>query len=200
MVGDKPKFRMVKAKKRRGIKALGRRRAIGGMERQILNPATGKYVAYLGPKQEMRLYSHDALAKIEKKEGARKIKAAEIKKKAATPKAAPKKTPKVETVYQKPVGNGNLDVNMLLNKLLNKMDNLSVNNQVKVDDVYGYKTNAEMYHWVKENLNFDQMIWEFGTDMNPNWVHISYVSEEDNRNRCLKAYKDEYNKTKYKTI
>ena len=55
MVGDKPKFRMVKAKKRRGIRALGRPRAIGGMERQILNPATGKYVTYLGPKQEMRM-------------------------------------------------------------------------------------------------------------------------------------------------
>jgi len=72
------------------------------MERQILNPATGKYVAYLGPKQEMRLYSPDALAKIEKKEGARKIKAAEIKKKAATPKAAPKKTPKVEKKKAEP--------------------------------------------------------------------------------------------------
>ena len=68
------------------------------------------------------------------------------------------------------------------------------------DDVYGYKTNAEMYTWVKENLNFDQMIWEFGTDMNPNWVHISYVSEEDNRNRCLKAYKDDMGRTKYKVI
>jgi hypothetical protein len=71
---------------------------------------------------------------------------------------------------------------------------------IDIDDVFGHKTNAEMYNWVKENLNFDQMIWEFGTDMNPNWVHISYVSEEDNRNRCLKAYKDEYNRTKYKTI
>ena len=71
---------------------------------------------------------------------------------------------------------------------------------IDLDDVYGGKTNAEMYTWIKEILNFDQMIWEFGTDMNPNWVHISYVSEEDNRNRCLKAYKDEYNKTKYKTI
>ena len=71
---------------------------------------------------------------------------------------------------------------------------------IDIDDVFGYKTNAEMYNWVKENLDFDQMIWEFGTDMNPNWVHISYVSEEDNRNRCLKAYKDEYNRTKYKTI
>ena len=71
---------------------------------------------------------------------------------------------------------------------------------IDIDDVFGYKTNAEMYNWVKDNLNFDQMIWEFGTDMNPNWVHISYVSEEDNRNRCLKAYKDERGKTKYKVI
>ena len=63
---------------------------------------------------------------------------------------------------------------------------------IDIDDVYGYKTNAEMYNWIKENLNFDQMIWEFGTDMNPNWVHVSYVSEEDNRNRCLKAYKDKF--------
>ena len=56
---------------------------------------------------------------------------------------------------------------------------------IDIDDVFGYKTNAEMYNWIKENLDFDQMIWEFGTDMNPNRVHISYVSEEDNRNRCL---------------
>ena len=48
---------------------------------------------------------------------------------------------------------------------------------IDIDDVFGHKTNAEMYNWVKENLNFDQMIWEFGTDMNPNWVHISYLSE-----------------------
>ena len=61
------------------------------------------------------------------------------------------------------------------------------------------KTNAEMYAWIKENLNFDQMIWEFGDDDNPNWVHISYVNEIDNRNRCLKAYKDK-GKTKYMVI
>ena len=71
---------------------------------------------------------------------------------------------------------------------------------IDIDDVYGNKTNAEMYNWIKDNLNFDQMIWEFGTDMNPNWVHISYVSEEDNRNKCLKAYKDDMGKTKYKII
>jgi len=56
-----------------------------------------------------------------------------------------------------------------------------------IDDTFRYKTNAEMYEYIKENLSFDQMIWEFGTDKNPDWVHVSYVSEEQNRNRCLKA-------------
>ena len=49
------------------------------------------------------------------------------------------------------------------------------------------------------NLDFDQIIWEFGNDNNPDWVHVSYVSKEKNRNRCLKAYKKE-GKTCYKTI
>ena len=70
---------------------------------------------------------------------------------------------------------------------------------IDIDDTFGRMTNAEMYHWIKEYLDFDQMIWEFGDDDNPNWVHISYVSEEDNRNRCLKAYKDK-GKTKYMVI
>ena len=68
-----------------------------------------------------------------------------------------------------------------------------------IDDTFGYKTNAEMYYFIKEHLNFDQMIWEFGNDDNPNWVHVSYVSPEKNRNRCLKAYK-ENGRTKYITI
>ena len=70
---------------------------------------------------------------------------------------------------------------------------------VDIDDTSCKKTNAEMYAWIKENLDFDQMIWEFGTEANPNWVHVSYVSEDKNRNRCLKAYK-ENGKTKYKVI
>jgi hypothetical protein len=70
---------------------------------------------------------------------------------------------------------------------------------IDIDDVYGRKTNADMYHWIHNNLDYDQMIWEFGTDMQPNWVHVSYVSEEKNRNKCLKAYK-EHGKTKYKVI
>ena len=58
---------------------------------------------------------------------------------------------------------------------------------VDIDDGGCNKTNAEMYKYIKDELEFDQMIWEFGDDNNPNWVHVSYVSPEDNRNRCLKA-------------
>ena len=68
-----------------------------------------------------------------------------------------------------------------------------------IDDTFGKVTNAEMYHFIKEHLDFDQMIWEFGDDDNPNWVHVSYVSPEKNRKKCLKAYK-ENGRTKYKVI
>ena len=36
---------------------------------------------------------------------------------------------------------------------------------IDIDDVYGRKTNADMYHWIQMNLDYDQMIWEFGTDV-----------------------------------
>ena len=70
---------------------------------------------------------------------------------------------------------------------------------IDIDDTYGYKTNAEMFEYIRTNLNFDQIIWEFGTDTNPDWVHVSYVSEEQNRKRCLKASR-ENGKTVYSII
>ena len=70
---------------------------------------------------------------------------------------------------------------------------------IDLDDTFKHLTNAEMYRFIKENLDFDQIIWEFGTDKTPDWVHVSYVSPQENRNRCLKAYKQN-NKTKYKII
>ena len=72
---------------------------------------------------------------------------------------------------------------------------------IDIDDSYGNSTNAYMYEWIKKNLDYDQMIWEFGTDENPDWVHVSFVNEGVNRNRCLKAYRKEgERKTHYKLI
>lgn len=56
-------------------------------------------------------------------------------------------------------------------------------------DAMGKKTNADLFNYIKDNLNFDQLIWEYGDDENPDWVHISYVGVNGNRNRILKAVK-----------
>lgn len=51
----------------------------------------------------------------------------------------------------------------------------------------GEKTNAELFNYIKDNLDFDQLIWEFGSDDEPKWIHVSYVSKKANRNRILRA-------------
>ena len=70
---------------------------------------------------------------------------------------------------------------------------------IDLDDTYGHRSNASMFKHIRYNMDYDQIIWEFGDDKNPAWVHVSYVSEEKNRHRCLQAYK-ENGKTKYKVI
>jgi hypothetical protein len=50
-------------------------------------------------------------------------------------------------------------------------------------------TNANVFNYIKDNLNFDQLIWEFGTSSNPDWVHVSYESTGKQRKQILKAVK-----------
>lgn len=50
-------------------------------------------------------------------------------------------------------------------------------------------TNKMVFDYIKENLQFDQLIWEFGTSSNPDWVHVSYESNGRQRNQILKAVK-----------
>ena len=57
-------------------------------------------------------------------------------------------------------------------------------------------TNWDIFCTIKEELDFDQLIHEAGKLGEPNWVHVSYVSPEVNRNQVLRMYK-ENDKTKY---
>jgi hypothetical protein len=50
-------------------------------------------------------------------------------------------------------------------------------------------TNLEVFNWIKNNLVFDQLIFEFGNDKNPDWVHVSYESSGKQRKQILKAIK-----------
>ena len=58
--------------------------------------------------------------------------------------------------------------------------------------------NVEIFNFIKDNLVFDQLIWEFGDDNNPAWIHVSFTSD-DPRSQILIAYK-ENKKTKYKFL
>ena len=46
----------------------------------------------------------------------------------------------------------------------------------------GGKSNLEMFHWIKDNLCFDQLIWEFGKE--PKWLHVSF-NKDNNRQQVL---------------
>lgn len=56
-------------------------------------------------------------------------------------------------------------------------------------DGAGTISNADVFNYIKDELNFDQLIWEFGTDKNPDWVHVSYESTGKQRKQILKAVK-----------
>ena len=44
------------------------------------------------------------------------------------------------------------------------------------------KSNLDMFHWIKDNLEFDQLIWEFGSE--PKWLHVSF-NKDNNRQQVL---------------
>jgi zinc D-Ala-D-Ala carboxypeptidase len=50
-------------------------------------------------------------------------------------------------------------------------------------------TNAQLFNYIRFNLNFDQLIWEFGTESNPDWVHVSYDVAGKNRKNVFKGFR-----------
>lgn len=58
-------------------------------------------------------------------------------------------------------------------------------------------TNAQIFKFIKDNLNFDQLISEFKEGNGPSWVHVSYSSTKQQRNQVLIATRDATGKTVY---
>lgn len=50
-------------------------------------------------------------------------------------------------------------------------------------------SNRDIFMWIKHNLEFDQLIWEFGTKANPDWVHVSFNPIGNQRKQILVAKK-----------
>ena len=59
---------------------------------------------------------------------------------------------------------------------------------IDMDDSGTGVTNTEIFNYIKDNLDYDQLIWEFGTKEKPDWVHVGYRGK-DNRKQTLRATK-----------
>ena len=55
-------------------------------------------------------------------------------------------------------------------------------------DGMGGVSNTEIFNYIKDSLDFDQLIWEFGDNNKPDWVHVSYNGAK-NRKQVLRALK-----------
>jgi uncharacterized protein YcbK (DUF882 family) len=55
-------------------------------------------------------------------------------------------------------------------------------------DIFGGISNKKIFEYIRKSCTFDQLIWEFGTENHPNWVHVSY-NEGNNRKQVLRAVK-----------
>lgn len=65
------------------------------------------------------------------------------------------------------------------------------------DNRASFVTNRDVFDFILDHLDFDQLILEYpDEDENPEWVHVSYISKEQNRNQVLMAVR-ELGKTKY---
>ena len=62
-------------------------------------------------------------------------------------------------------------------------------------ELYGGLTNKQIFEFIRDNLDYDQLINEFDYS----WVHVSY-NRLGNRKQVLEAYKNKFGKTKYKLI
>jgi hypothetical protein len=70
---------------------------------------------------------------------------------------------------------------------LNKMIGGAKASQHTKGEAMDLQIGSKGFNFIKDKLEFDQLIWEFGNEENPSWVHVSYSSK--NRKQVLKATK-----------
>jgi hypothetical protein len=75
-----------------------------------------------------------------------------------------------------------------------KVVNEAVNGARNSDHLWGYAADLQspdgnhrkLYDWLKANAMFTQLIYEFGNDTQPQWVHVSY-NPKDLKREILRA-------------
>lgn len=104
--------------------------------------------------------------------------------------------------FDVPIGIASFYRSKKLNKLIggSKNSRHCLGEAIDIDaDIYEGITNKEIFDYIYSNLEYDQLISEFpDSNDDPEWVHVSYDYEGNNRQETLVSYKDKRNKTKYR--
>jgi len=98
---------------------------------------------------------------------------------------------KVREHFGKPIGISSGFRSVELNRKINGAKNSQHMEGKALDidgDIFGGVSNKAIFDYIKNNCIFDQLIWEFGTENAPDWVHVSY-NKGVNRKQILRAIK-----------
>jgi len=69
----------------------------------------------------------------------------------------------------------------------------SVSSQHVKGEALDFVGSKEDFWFIVDNLDFDQIIWEYGDDNNPSWIHVSLKLNGTNRKQVLrKRYQQSY--------
>ena len=83
------------------------------------------------------------------------------------------------------------------NRLTNSQHKRGEAGDLDNDGVPGGPTNAEIFHFIRLNLPFDQLIWEYGDATGPAWVHCSRKLSGRQRRQVLRCVRDRDGKPTY---
>jgi hypothetical protein len=60
---------------------------------------------------------------------------------------------------------------------------------IDIDQTLGKVTNKQIFDFIRESLDFTELIWEFGDKTNPDWVHVAIVKGREKEKETLEAYR-----------
>ena len=95
---------------------------------------------------------------------------------------------KIRAHFGKPIGISSFYRSPELNKIVggSPTSQHATGEAIDIDaDIFGGLTNKQIFDFIKNNLEYDQLIWEYGTEKNPAWVHVSLKRVGKNRKQIL---------------
>ena len=102
--------------------------------------------------------------------------------------------------YGKPITVTSMFRSEELNKAIGGSSKTSQHMQGEAIDFDCGKDNLMVLNWIIKNLDFDQVIHEYGTDEEPDWIHISFTEQRPNRQQALRVHLDENKKMVWRNI